>query len=400
MIDLEIVREKAAQVPGILTELGMDCWLVFVRETPASRDPVLPLIYGTDLTWQSALLFHRSGEKVAIVGRFEADTAQRLGVYDRVIPYDQSIRQPLGEVLQAWAPQRIAVNWSRDDVYADGLGHGLFQLLENYLRDVNLHQALESAGPLVRRLRGRKTPTELARIRTAIQTTDDIYRAVLEFARPGMSEIEVARFMHGLLEARGLETSWDRPHCPTVNAGPESPVGHAGPTEITIAPGQILHLDFGVKQNGYCSDIQRVIYFPREGESELPAEVQRGFAAARGALQAALHALKPGVTGESVDRAARAAVVDAGYPEYLYATGHQMGRECHDGGGILGPRWERYGETPDWPVEAGQVYTLEPGLALPGYGYIGLEEDVVVTESGAEFLGPPQDEVWLALSSG
>jgi Xaa-Pro aminopeptidase len=94
-----------------------------------------------------------------------------------------------------------------------------------------------------------------------------------------------------------------------------------------------------------------------------------------------------------VDAVARKVITDAGYPEFLYATGHQLGRACHDGGALLGPPWERYGTTPYMPVEVGQVYTLEPAVVVPGYGYMGLEEDVVVTENGAVFLGEPQTKI-------
>jgi Xaa-Pro aminopeptidase len=180
-----------------------------------------------------------------------------------------------------------------------------------------------------------------------------------------------------------------------VNTGPASPIGHVGPGDLCIEPGHLLHIDFGVLHNEYCSDLQRLAYFLAPGESQPPEPVRRGFETIVNAIHTTVAAMKPGMLGKDVDAIARGLVTSAGYPEYKYATGHQIGRLAHDGAGILGPEWERYGATPDFPLEAGQVYAVEPGLAVPGYGYIGLEENVLVTENGAEFLSRPQVELIL-----
>ena len=123
--------------------------------------------------------------------------------------------------------------------------------------------------------------------------------------------------------------------------------------------------------------------------------MQRGFDTIVQAVQDAVAAMKPGALGKEIDAIARQVVTQAGYPEYKYATGHHLGRLAHDGAGVLGPSWERYGDTPNYPLEAGHIYTVEPGLEVPGFGYIGLEEDVLVTESGAQYLGLPQTELIL-----
>jgi len=391
----QLVLEKTAQAIEILQETEIDLWLTFVRETPASGDPVLPLIYGHDLTWQSALIMTRQGESIAIVGQFEAETARLTGAYREVLPYHQSIRPLLLETLARLQPRQIALNYSANDVLADGLSHGMFQVLQNYFGGTPWSERLISAERIIAALRGRKTPTEVARIQRAINTTLQIYERTYEFAAPGMSEQEIARFLHNQLEVFEVEPAWESNSCPAVNAGPDSPVGHAAPTDLRLQAGQILHFDFGVKQDEYCSDIQRVMYFLMPGETHAPEPVQRGFDTVVRAIQAAARAMKPGVSGKKVDSIARQIVVGAGYPEYMHATGHQLGRMAHDGAGVLGPEWERYGDTPNYPLELRQIYTIEPSLPVPGYGYIGLEEDVIVTENGAEFLGSPQTEIML-----
>ncbi|MCK6538857.1 MAG: Xaa-Pro peptidase family protein [Anaerolineales bacterium] len=393
---MTLIQEKAQQAIAILKELEIDVWLTFVRETSGVRDPVLDLLIGpNDLTWQSALIFTRHGDRIAIVGNLEKDAVARLGIFDDILGYDNAISNLLRTTLARLNPDRIAVNTSQNNVHADGLTHAMYEILRGYLADTPYAERLVSAEPVINALRGRKTPEELARIRRAIEITDEIYQKTFAFLKVGMTEIEVGAYMQKLAREYGVGLAWSAENCPAVNSGPGSPIGHSGPTDIKVERGHILHFDFGVKYEGYCSDIQRVGYVLREGETEAPPEVQRGFITIRTAIEKARAAMKAGATGNSIDTIAREVITDAGYPEYPYALGHQMGRVAHDGGALLGPLWEKYGDAPKQRLEIGQVFTIEPGLAVAGYGYIGLEEDVVITENGAEYFTAPQREIVL-----
>ena len=167
-----LVQEKVDQAISILGEKGIDLWLTFVRETSAHADPVLPLIYGDeDLTWQSALILSRSGERIAIIGHLEAEAVRRGGAYSTVIPYHESLRPDLLQTLARLNPKQIALNYSADDVLADGLSHGLYQVLLGYLEGSPFGGRVVSAGDVIGALRGRKTPGEVARIKAAIDTT-------------------------------------------------------------------------------------------------------------------------------------------------------------------------------------------------------------------------------------
>lgn len=393
---MTLIQEKVSQAIEILKEQGTDLWLTFVRETSGVRDPVLDLLIGhNDLTWPSALILTRKGEKIAIVGNLEKDAIVRLDVFDTIIGYDAAVSGPLRETITRLNPNQIAVNTSMNNVHADGLTHAMYEILGSYLKDTPYADRLVSAEPVINALRGRKTPTEVARIRKAVEITDQIYKKTFDFIKIGMTEIEIGEYMQKLARDYSVGFAWPAENCPIVNSGPNSVVGHSGPTSIKVEPGHIIHFDFGVKYEGYCSDIQRAAYVLRKGETEAPPEVQRGFITVRTAIEKSREAMKPSVTGNSIDVIAREILMDAGYPEYQHALGHQLGRVAHDGGALLGPLWEKYGDSPNQKLEPGQVYTIEPDVAVSNYGHIGLEEDTVVTDTGTEYIGEPQDELIL-----
>jgi hypothetical protein len=140
-----LVQSKVSQAIDIMKELDIDLWLTFVRETSAFADPVLPLIYGADLTWQSALILTQAGEKIAVVGRFEAETARRTDAYDEVILYDEAFSPALIDILTRLKPTTIGINYSLDDPVADGLSYGMYQMLMGILKDTPYSECTVSA---------------------------------------------------------------------------------------------------------------------------------------------------------------------------------------------------------------------------------------------------------------
>jgi Xaa-Pro aminopeptidase len=389
-----LVQEKVEQAIGILKEKEIDLWLTWVRETSSSRDPVLPLIFGADLTWNSALILTRNGDRIAIAGNFEVDTAKRTGAYSEVLGYDKSVRELIRQTFGRLDPKLIAVNFSKQDPLADGLTHGMYQALLEELGEPYAKRLVSAEG-IINALRGRKTLEELRRIKAAIDSAEEIYREGFEFVQPGKTEREINAFMIERTKSRGLETAWDEQGCPTVNTGPASPVGHTMPTDLKVEPGHVVHFDFGIRQEGYCSDLQRMVYVLRPGETQPPEPVSRGFLTILTSIDAAVKLIKPGALGKDADATARNVVTDAGYPEYMHGTGHGVGMAVHDGGAMIGPLWEKYGNKPNLPLEVGNVFTIEPSLDVPGYGHMSTEEMVVVTENGCEYLSTPQREIIL-----
>jgi Xaa-Pro aminopeptidase len=390
----QIVREKVEQAIGVLREKNVDMWITFVRETQMMRDPAMGLIVSPvlQMTWHSAFILTRNDDRIAIVGRFDKENIEDLGTYRQVIGYDQGIAKPLLDTLRRLNPQSIAINTSENDPAADGLSHGLWTTLLDILKGTPYTRMI-SAEEIINALRGRKTPTEIARVKEAVVETESIFDEVTAYLKPGLTGIAIADFIHDRMKARDLATSWEYDYCPIVTAGPKSPVGHAAPGPIPAERGHLLHVDFGVIKNRYVSDLQRTWYLLSDGETRPPDEVQRGFDAVRGAILAGAEALKPGTPGWAVDQAARSTLIKAGYPEYLHATGHHIGQSVHDGATVLGPRWERYGETINGLVEVGNIFTLELGVSVLERGYVGLEEDVLVTANGVEWLSKPQTEL-------
>jgi len=388
---MDLITLKIEQAVDILNELDIDLWLIFCRETDMMADPAHALVVGHKVVWQSAFIIPRNGETTALIGNFDAADIKRQGRYKHVIPYVEDCGKEIREKIREFDPKSIALNYSLDDPASDGLSYGMYKLLLSYLDGTPYPERIISADKLISLVRGRKIRDEITRISAAAICASDCWHKALDEMIPGMTEKDIADILDTNIRRLGARNSFDT----IVNAGDKTEPGHGRPTDATIQPGDLLHVDFGALLNDYCSDIQRLAYFQRPDESTPPDELIDAFTTVREIIDEVAALYKPGALGFEIDAVARNRLTERGYPEYQHALGHQIGRSVHDGAAIVGPKWERYGTTPTIPLEEGNVFTVEFGIALPGIGYVGLEEDLAVTEKGGLFLCPRQTELIL-----
>lgn len=391
----QMILEKQKQAAEILREKNIDMWITFVRETGNIKDPMMEMIVGTGATWLSAFIITKTGETTAIIGSLEEANMKTVGTFQTIVTYLKSIKEDLLNILAKYNPNKIAVNFSRNSSLADGLTHGIYLELMDLFKGTDYTQRLISSEEIVAALRGRKSASELNLIKKAIKETLIVFNEVTNYIRPGISEKNVADFVLDKVKQRGFGLAWDAEHCPAVFSGPDTAGAHSGPTDRKIQRGHVINMDFGINYQGYCSDLQRTWYVLKENESHAPAEVMHGFNVIKDSIQLAANALKPGMLGWEIDKIARDYIVKNGYSEYPHGLGHQVGRAAHDGGALLGPIWERYGNLPFIPIEEENVFTIEPRLTIEGYGIATIEEMVYVTKDGCEFISDPQTEIYL-----
>ena len=382
----EFLNRKLKLVTQTMDEQGVDMWLTFTRE--GNEDPLVQDLRFSDLTWRSAAIIERDGRKTAIVGSLEEETVKQQKFFDEIIGYGSEGAAPkLNEFVRRKKPKKIAVNTSYDEGACDGLTSGMERYLKAALKDYS--KRLVSGEDLAIALRARLIPAEVELVKKSITECEKVYDEVEKAIKPGKTDKSVHEFAHKILTERKLDTAWAYDRCPSVVVG-NAPMAHVGYYGTKIKDGDFVKLDFGVKYQGYCSDIQRNYFV---GSGRVPKGVEQMFKTARAANDAALAALKPGVPGYKVDQAGRSLIVKRRYPEYKHALGHVLGRSTHEIGPLLGPRWpNRYGKQGEKQVQRDMVFTIEPSVTSK-FGTCNLEQDVLVTSSGYHELSKPQEAI-------
>lgn len=232
----------------------------------------------------------------------------------------------------------------------------------------------------VERLRLEKDAGELAAIKRSVALNETCFQQIYPTIRPGQTEIDVALALENAMRQLGAE----RPSFDTIVAGgPHGAMPHAVPSHRPLATGEPIIIDMGLILNGYCSDMTRTIVL---GTPD--AETVARFRLVRRAQLAGLAALRPGATGREVDTAARAVIQEAGHGAHFgHALGHGVGLAVHEAPSLSSRNRKQ--------LRPGMVVTVEPGLYLPDWGGIRLENMAVVTTAGHELLN--QDTTFLDL---
>jgi Xaa-Pro dipeptidase len=229
----------------------------------------------------------------------------------------------------------------------------------------------EPADALIAQLRMIKDADEIAAMRRAIQITEQALDDVIDAIRVGMTERQIANALAQAMLQRGAAGLAFEP---LIQSGSNAALPHATAGERAVQAGEVLLLDFGITLDGYNSDITRTFVV-----GQAPEEIKKIYELVKQANAAGRAAAGPGVTGQEVDRAARKVIADAGYGQYFtHRTGHGLGLEGHE------PPYIVEGNTVS--LEAGNTFTIEPGIYVPGLGGVRIEDDLLIAENGAQSL--------------
>ena len=389
-----------------MARAGVDAWLVLAREN--ANDPIAAHIGAENAGGLAAFLFFADDqgnlESLAISPETEATALSEVSPLDEVrsVRRGTSIYMAAAAELRTRNPSSIAINSSTRNI-ADGLSYTQRLALEDALGP-ELSNRLVSSEEIVIEWLSVKLPQEIEIMRRAAKLTEQLELEAYAQVVPGKTtDADVARFLKARMAELGVVDGWAPDQNPNVNSGPDR--GHSHSTDKVIMPGDVIQTDFGIGVHGvWVSDIQRFAYVLRPGESEAPSEMQERWEFAREASRAAKAAMRPGALGWDVDRAQREVLRRHGSIPIIWSTGHPVGYWAHDVGPRLGGA--TFGSSPFGDA----ARELRPGQTFAFDGFFGwssedgstktisVEEMVVITDDGAEWLIEPQEE-WVLVSS-
>ena len=254
----------------------------------------------------------------------------------------------------------------------------IYDVYQRLKEALPLGTTLKPIGPVIENLRMVKTQDEINRIRRSVRTNSQAFEKTIQSVRPGVSESSIAAELEFQMRRMGAEKAAFET---IVAVGPRSALPHARPGVQKAGVNDLLLIDMGACQDGYMSDMTRVLFF-----GKVSRRIREMYTAVLNAQLAAIAAVREGVTAEQVDRKARQVLESEGLGKaFVHSTGHGLGLEIHEP-----PRVGRRDKT---RLQAGMAITIEPGAYIQGFGGIRIEDTVLVTKNGCEILTPTSKEL-------
>ncbi len=307
-----------------------------------------------------AALVTPAGAHLVVDGRYTEQAADQAEGYC-IVPAGQDLNRAVGELLARLELDRVGFE-------AESVTYEIYHRLDTEMEGI---EWVPTTG-LVGELRMVKDSGEIERISEAASIADKAFEEILFSITPGRTEKEVALDFEFCMRRGGAE----RLAFPLIAvSGARSALPHGSPTDKEIADGDFVTFDYGVRLAGYCSDATRTVIVGKATD-----EQRKVYDAVRRAQEAAVEAVAPGITGRELDSIAREIIEEAGYGEYFgHGLGHGVGMAVHEGPSLS----QRRGDT---TLEPGMVVTVEPGIYIPRWGGVRIEDLAVVTDSGCEIL--------------
>ena len=348
---------RVERLRTLVDERGLDGMLIS-RIAHKRYFSGLRMLEEEEATWPGTLLVTRDAQLLLADSRYTEQAAREAPGWE-VILTTGGIGEDLPPVLERHEIVSLGME-------AEVMTHADWTSLAAAAPGVELHAMDDELAPM----RLIKTDDELEAIGRACALADEGFAHLLDFVKPGMTELEVSWELEAFFRANGA----DGLAFPTiVLAGPRAAMPHGQPSDATIERGNVLLIDFGCKVDGYRSDTTRTVFI-----GEVPDGVRRAHDAVLAAQAAAMEATAVGVNGQDVDAVARRVITDAGFEPYGHGLGHGIGLEVHEP-----PSLRR---TRPYTLEARMVFSVEPGIYQPGVTGIRIEDIVVLEESGLRLL--------------
>lgn len=406
--------KRLSVAQSILRDLQVPLWLIVNQE---DRDPTAKKLLGVS-SIRSMVLLSPTQKRIVVssLDRNNLPEDPDIVVCKTRADYDDGV---IAGLCDLGFTDRVMVNYTTmGDVGTDRIGAGTRDWVDFLVarafpevvgRTGNIRDVVVSAENVIYALYDRKMPDEIAKMRVAARRANEILETAFAQLRPGMKDWDAYRLVHRIMrETRpdyfaeaGVvsETfSWPEDHNPIVLTGPSfTKGGHAMTCGETIEPGNTVYFDFGVKltfQDGtsWSSDLQRMGYVLRDGETEASPESRRIFSLLHDSVTDGIERMRPGMRGWEVDEIVRRYITDVGY-DYDHATGHPIGEEAHNPGTTLRPRQDAFG-TEQLLIQPHGAYTIEPRIPIVNGGSI--EEMVLVNPDGPnETFCPRQERLYL-----